>query len=84
VYYTVLAAVVVFGMIALNFKPMMLLQMGANIAGVIFVIASLHLLYLNTRVLPVALRPPLWRRVALVGMALFYGFFVTLVARSLV
>ncbi|HEV7608264.1 MAG TPA: Nramp family divalent metal transporter [Steroidobacteraceae bacterium] len=83
VYYTVLAAVVVFGMIALNFKPMMLLQMGANIAGVIFVIASLHLLYLNTRVLPVALRPPLWRRVALVGMALFYGFFVTLVARSL-
>ena len=40
----------------------MLLQIGANIAGVIFVIASLHLLYLNTRVLPVALRPPMWRR----------------------
>ena len=60
----------------------MLLQIGANIAGVIFVIASLHVLYLNTRVLPAALRPPMWRRVALVGMALFYGFFVTLVARS--
>jgi len=25
----------------------------------------------------------MWRRVALVGMVLFYGFFVTLVARSL-
>jgi hypothetical protein len=33
--------------------------------------------------LPAALRPPMWRRVALVGMALFYGFFVTLVVRSL-
>jgi len=27
-------------------------------------------------------RPPLWRRLALVGMALFYAFFVALVARS--
>jgi len=83
VYYVVLAVVVVWGVIALRLgKPMMLLKMGANIAGGIFVIASLHLLYLNTRVLPVALRPPTWRRVALVGMALFYGFFVTLVTRS--
>ena len=83
VYYGVLALVVVWGLIALRLKPIMLLQMGANIAGVIFIISSLHLLYLNTRLLPVALRPPLWRRVALIGMALFYGFFVTLVARSL-
>jgi hypothetical protein len=50
---------------------------------VVFIIASIHVLYLNTRVLPVALRPPMWRRIALVGMVLFYGFFVTLVARSL-
>ena len=84
VYYTVLAAVVIWGIIALKLAaPVMLLQIGANIAGAIFVIASLHVLYLNTRVLPVALRPPMWRRVALVGMALFYAFFVTLVARSL-
>ena len=84
VYYTVLAAVVVWGIIALKLAaPVMLLQIGANIAGVVFIIASMHVLYLNTRILPVALRPPMWRRVALVGMALFYGFFVTLVARSL-
>jgi hypothetical protein len=83
VYYAVLAVVVFWGIIALKLAaPVMLLQIGANIAGVIFVIASLHLLYLNTRVLPVALRPPRWRRVALIGMALFYGFFVTLVIRS--
>jgi hypothetical protein len=83
VYYAVLAVVVFWGIIALKLAaPVMLLQIGANIAGAIFVIASLHLLYLNTHVLPVGLRPPMWRRAALVGMALFYGFFVTLVTRS--
>ena len=59
-------------------QPIMLLQISANVAGVVFVIASLHLLYLNTRLLPLALRPPLWRRVALVGIAAFYGSFVAL------
>jgi len=84
VYYAVLGVVVVWGIIALRMaQPVMLLQIGANIAGAIFVIASLHLLYLNTRVLPPALRPPLWRRLSLVGMALFYSFFVMLVVRSL-
>ncbi len=84
VYYTVLAVVVVWGIIALQLaQQMMLLQIGANIAGAIFLFTSLHLLYLNTRILPPALRPPMWRRVALVGMSLFYGFFVFLVARSL-
>jgi hypothetical protein len=83
VYYSVLVAVVIWGVIALKLPPMALLQMGANIAGIIFILASLHLLYLNTRILPVELRPPMWRRVALVGMAIFYAFFVTLVVRSL-
>jgi hypothetical protein len=84
VYYAVLAAVVVWGIVALQLaQPVMLLQIGANIAGAVFVFASLHLLHLNTRVLPEALRPPWWRRVALVCMALFYGFFVVLVARSI-
>jgi hypothetical protein len=83
VYYGVLAVVVVWGIIALKLaQPVMLLQIGANIASAIFVFASLHLLYLNMRVLPAALRPPMWRRVALIGMSLFYAFFVTLVARS--
>jgi len=85
IYYAVLAVVVVWGIIALRLaQPVVLLQIGANIAGAIFVIASLHLLYLNTRVLPVAMRPPMWRRISLVCMALFYAFFVTLVARKLI
>jgi hypothetical protein len=85
VYYTVLGLVVAFGVsiIALQVaQPVMLLKIGANMAGVVFAIAGLHLLYLNTRVLPQPLRPPLWRRLALIGMVLFYGVFVILVARS--
>ena len=53
-------------------------------AGIVFIISSLHLLYVNTRLLPVALRPPMWRRLALVALALFYGFFLTLWLWSLV
>ena len=64
-------------------SPIVLLQLAANVASVVFVIASLHLLYINTRLLPPGLRPPLWRRVALVAMSLFYAFFVTLSVRSL-
>jgi len=83
IYYAVLGLVVVWGSVALQLPPFALLTMGANIAGAIFVFASLHLLYLNTRVLPVELRPPMWRRISLVAMSLFYAFFVALVARSL-
>jgi hypothetical protein len=83
VYYAVLLVVVIWGIIALKLAaPIMLLQIGANIAGIIFVISATHLLYLNTRILPPALRPPMWRRIALVGMVLFYGFFTILVAQS--
>jgi hypothetical protein len=84
VYYTVLGALVLWGIIALRLaQPIVLLKLGANIAGVVFIIASLHLLYVNTRLLPEHVRPPTWRRVALVAMSIFYGFFVTLSVRSL-
>jgi hypothetical protein len=79
VYYSVLAVVVLWGIIALRLaQPILLLQLGANVASMVLVIASLHLLYINTRLLPLELRPPRWRRVALVGMSLFYSFFVAL------
>lgn len=79
VYYTVLAVVVCWAMIALRLvQPVVLLQIGANVAGAVFVLAAPHLLYVNTVLLPVELRPPMWRRVALVGMTLFYAVFVGL------
>jgi len=79
IYYLVLAAGVLWGTVALRLaQPILLLQLGANMAAVIFVIASLHLLRVNTTLLPPPLRPPLWRRAALVATAVFYGTFVVL------
>jgi hypothetical protein len=79
VYYTVLAIITVWGIIALRLtQPIVLLVLSANMAGIVFIISSIHLLYINTRLLPVELRPPLWRRLALVALALFYGLFLTL------
>lgn len=84
VYYSVLAAVAVWGVIALRLaQPIVLLQLGANMAGIVFVVSSLHVLYINTRLLPEAVRPPMWRRIALVVMSLFYGAFVALWLRGL-
>jgi hypothetical protein len=83
VYYSVLTAIVLWGLVALRLaQPIVLLKVSANVAGVVFVIASLHLLYVNTRLLPVHVRPPMWRRLLLVVIAIFYGVFVTLSAIS--
>jgi hypothetical protein len=85
VYYGVLIVVSLWGIIALRLtQPIVLLALSANMAGIVFVISSLHLLYVNTRMLPVELRPRMWRRLALVALALFYGLFVTLWLWSLV
>jgi len=84
VYYAVLAVLVLWGVVALRLaQPIVLLQLGANVAGAVFVVAAPHLLWVNTRLLPPALRPPAWRRVALVLMALFYAAFTALSVRSL-
>jgi hypothetical protein len=83
VYYTVLAAVAMWGIFALRVAaPIILLKIAANVAGFVFVIASLHLLFINTRFLPKEVRPPLWRKAGLIAMSLFYGFFVVLSLRS--
>ena len=84
VYYCVLAAVVLWGVVALRLaQPILLLQISANVGGFVFVIASLHLLYVNTRLLPEHVRPPMWRRAGLVAVSLFYGFFVVRSAMAL-
>lgn len=79
VYYSLLAAAVLWGIIALGLtQPITLLQLGANVAGVSFVISGLHVLRVNTKLLPAELRPPPWRQAALVTLALFYAFFALL------
>ena len=83
VYYTIMAILVVWGLIAIRLaQPIVLLKLGANVAGGVLMFASVHLLYVNTRLLPPHVRPPIWRRVALVGVAFFYGFFVILSLRA--
>jgi hypothetical protein len=84
VYYGALSIVCLWGIVALRLaQPIILIVLAANVASLVFTIASLHLLYLNTKLLPPALRPPLWRRVTLVAMSAFYGFFATLAIRAL-
>lgn len=79
IYYSVLSVLSVWGILALRLtQPIILLSLSANMAGIVFIISSIHLLYVNTRLLPVALRPPLWRRLALVALSLFYGLFLAM------
>ena len=79
IYYTLLGVVVVWGLIALKLaQPILLIQISANVAGVTFVIAGVHLLYVNTRLLPEAVRPGIWPRVGLVALVVFYGVFSVL------
>jgi hypothetical protein len=77
VYYIALLSFVGWGCIAINLAaPMMLLLIGANMAGFVFVVASIHIVVVNHKFLPKKLRPPLWRIIALVAISLFYAFFV--------
>jgi hypothetical protein len=85
VYYTVLVLAALWGIVALRLaQPVILLQIAANVAGFVFVVATLHLLYINTRFLPPAIRPSRARCAVLVAMSLFYGFFVFHSIRSVV
>lgn len=84
IYYGLLGIVVVWGIIASKLaQPILLLQISANVAGVTFVIAGLHLLYVNTRLLPEAVRPRLLPRLGLIGLVVFYGYFSFLSMRTL-
>jgi hypothetical protein len=84
VYYTVLAIAVLWGVLALRLaQPIFLLQLSANIHGIMFVVCGLHLLYVNTRLLPAALRPSLGRRLGLLALVVFYGAVVVMWLRSL-
>jgi hypothetical protein len=84
VYYSALGVVCLWGIFALRLaQPAVLLMLAGNVASVVFTIASIHLLYVNTRLLPPAFRPPMWRRAVLVAMMCFYGFFAALSFRAL-
>jgi hypothetical protein len=76
VYYFLLVVYAVWGCFAINLsQPLMLLKISANVAGVVFIVAGLHVLWLNKTLLPKEVQSPFWQR-AMVGLGvLFYGFF---------
>ncbi|HKY22937.1 MAG TPA: Nramp family divalent metal transporter [Vicinamibacterales bacterium] len=76
VYYCALGVICLWGIVALRLaQPIVLIMLAANVAATVFTVSSLHLLYVNTHLLPRELHPALWRRIALVAMACFYGLF---------
>jgi uncharacterized protein YhhL (DUF1145 family) len=84
VYYGVLAAFAVWGCIALNLaRPLTLIIIGANVAGLIMVFVSVHTLIVNRTLLPRELRAPRWREAVLALCALFYGGAVFVSTRAL-
>ena len=53
VYFGVLAVVVVWGVIAIGLsQPIVLLQVAANVAGFVLALGALHILRVNTTLLP--------------------------------
>lgn len=77
VYYGVLSLFTLWGVYILltGLKPLLLVLLGANMAGLNFVFLGLHTLYINRKFLPVELRPPLWREIVVLLAVVFYGFF---------
>ena len=76
VYYSVLLVFTLSGVaiLLLDVEPLFLILIGANMAGLNMAIISLHTLYVNRKLLPPELKPPLWREIVVVLGAIFYGF----------
>jgi len=74
IYYAVLFAFTVWGLIAVRWGHAMdLFKIIGNIAGFVLALASVQILLVNTRLLPKKLQPSRWRRVALLMCCVFYS-----------
>jgi hypothetical protein len=79
VYYLVGAVLLVWGSIAINLaQPIVLIQLGAAMASLIFVLLAIHTFVVNRKLLPRELRPSAWREIALWASAVFFGIFAGL------
>jgi hypothetical protein len=80
VYYGLLLALTLWGVYVVRLGGVMaLFTFLANVAGFILAVAAVHLLIVNTRLLPKELQPGWWRKLALGACALFYGTTTALV-----
>ncbi len=77
-YYVILAALVLWtGALFVLGDPLGLVLLSANVAGVVFVVAGIQVLFVNTRILPSPLRPGVLTRCAVLALVVFYGIFAT-------
>ncbi len=75
IYYGILIVFTIWGMIAVRLgSAMQLFKYLGTMAGIVLSIASVQIYLVNTRLLPEALRPSWWRRVALLATAVLYGW----------
>ncbi len=83
IYYSLLAVFTLWGAVAVNWgSAMTLFKALGVIASPILALASIQVLLVNTRLLPVELRPPIWRRAALAASAAFYIVMLVVALRA--
>ena len=79
IYFPAVITFGIWGAVALNLaQPLTLVIISANVGGFVTFCLCVHTIIVNRRFLPRELQAPLWREIALVVSALFYGFFVVL------
>ncbi|MBI5759328.1 MAG: Nramp family divalent metal transporter, partial [Planctomycetales bacterium] len=80
IYYTLLIALTIGGAFVVRLGGVMkLFTFLASVAGFVLAVGAVHILIVNTRLLPKELQPSWWRKAALILCALFYGVVSTLV-----
>ena len=76
-YFGILAVYTVWGIIAVGLvPPLTLFKIMANLGAPVMILGGIHLLLVNRRFLPPALRPSLIRQLMIVLCVLFYAFFL--------
>jgi uncharacterized protein YhhL (DUF1145 family) len=84
IYYGILVLFSVWGAVMIrSASPFQLFKVLANMAGIVLVIAGIQIFIVNRRFLPRAVRPPVWREIALLVCSGFYAFFAFFVIRDL-
>ncbi len=75
IYATILAFIVMVGLVVLSFGQdgLDLFKVLGVVANPIMAIGAIQILRVNTRFLPKEIRPPWWRRCALILCAMLYG-----------
>lgn len=73
-YYLFLMIATVWGLFAVHWgHAISLFKILGAVAGPVLAVAAIQILIINTKLLPQQLRPPIWRRGALIVCAICYG-----------